>query len=67
MKIKKILAITGIRSEYDILYPVIDTLKNSGNFNVKVVVSGAHLSDWHGSTVKKIEEDGLKIADNIEC
>ena len=62
----KILAITGIRSEYDILYPVIDALRNSENFNVKIVVSGAHLSDWHGNTIKKIEEDGFEIADKID-
>jgi len=64
---RKILAITGIRSEYDILYPVIDALRNSEDFNVKIVVSGAHLSDWHGNTVKRIEEDGFKIADKIDC
>ncbi len=67
MRNKKVLAITGIRSEYDILYPVIDALRNSGNFNVKIAVSGAHLSDWHGNTVKKIEEDGFEIADRIDC
>lgn len=66
MKTKKVLAITGIRSEYDILYPVIDALRNSENFNVKIVVSGAHLSDWHGNTIKKIEEDGFEIADKID-
>ena len=39
----KILASTGIRSEYDILYPVIsDLLKN--RHNVELVVSGVHLS-----------------------
>ena len=64
---KKILAITGIRSEYDILFPVIDTLRKDKRFNVKVVVSGAHLSDWHGFTLKKIEEDAFKIADKIDC
>jgi len=64
---RKILAITGIRSEYDILYPLINALRNSGKFNVKIVVSGAHLSDWHGNTVKKIEEDGFEIADKIDC
>lgn len=63
---KKILAITGIRSEYDILYPVIDTLRRDKNFEVKLVVSGAHLSDWHGGTLKKIEKDGFKIADKID-
>lgn len=63
---RKVLAITGIRSEYDILYPVIDALRKDRNFEVKVVVCGAHLSDWHGFTVKKIEEDGFQIADKID-
>ena len=67
MKTKTILAVTGIRSEYDILYPVIDALRNNGSFNVKLVVTGAHLSDWHGNTLKKIEEDGFEIADKIDC
>ena len=63
---KKILAITGIRSEYDIVYPVINTLRKDKNFEVKIVVCGAHLSDWHGFTLKKIEEDGFEIADKID-
>lgn len=63
---KKILAVTGIRSEYDILYPVLKELEKNGKFDVKVVVTGAHLSDWHGNTVKKIEQDGFKIADKID-
>lgn len=63
---KKVLAITGIRSEYDILYPAIDTLRKDNLFEVKIVVCGAHLSDWHGGTLKKIEEDGFEIADKID-
>ncbi|MHC9543648.1 MAG: UDP-N-acetylglucosamine 2-epimerase [Vulcanimicrobiota bacterium] len=63
---KKILAITGIRSEYDILFPVIDALRRDNNFQVKLVVCGAHLSDWHGYTLNKIEEDNFEIADKID-
>ncbi|NOT84746.1 MAG: UDP-N-acetylglucosamine 2-epimerase (hydrolyzing) [Methylococcaceae bacterium] len=63
---KKVLAITGIRSEYDILFPVIDKLRKSNMFEVEVVISSAHLSDFHGLTYKKIEEDGFKIADKID-
>ena len=33
---KKILAVTGIRSEYDILYPVLKELQNSKNFDLKI-------------------------------
>jgi len=65
LKKRKVLAITGIRSEYDILYPVIKCLRDAG-FEVKLVVSGAHLSPWHRETVRKIEEDGFEIADKID-
>ena len=63
---KKILAITGIRSEYDILYPVLKELQEDREFDLKIVVTGAHLSDWHGFTLDKIIKDGFKIADKID-
>lgn len=63
---RKILAVTGIRSEYDILYPVIDELRNRKNFNIGIVVCGAHLSDWHGFTLKRIEKNGFDIVDKID-
>ncbi len=63
---KKILAITGIRSEYDILYPVLKALHKHKNFDLKVVVTGSHLSDWHGYTLEKIQNDGFEIAEKID-
>ncbi len=65
-KIKKILAVTGIRSEYDILYPVIDALRKNDSFQVQLAVCGAHLSDWHGDTLKDIESDEFEIVDKID-
>jgi GDP/UDP-N,N'-diacetylbacillosamine 2-epimerase (hydrolysing) len=66
-RVKKVLALTGIRSEYDIIYPVLDALRRSEEFDLEVAVSGAHLSESHGMTVNKIEADGFKIADRIDC
>ena len=63
---KTILAVTGIRSEYDIIYPVLNELQKNENFDLKVVVTGAHLSDWHGFTVDRIKEDGFEIVDQID-
>ena len=57
-----ILAITGIRSDYDILYPVFKELENK-NHKLSLVVSGAHLSDHFSNTYKKIESDGFKIVE----
>lgn len=58
----KILAVSGIRSEYDILYPVLDELRKS-DFDISVFVSGAHLSNDHNYTYKQILADKFKIAD----
>ena len=61
----KIFASTGIRSEYDILFPVINLMR-SKNHEVKLIISGAHLSDWHSSTFNLIQKDGFEIADKID-
>lgn len=62
----KILAVTGIRSEYDILYPVIKKMQEDPKFEIVLAVSSAHLSEWHNFTLKKIEEDGFKIVDKLD-
>ena len=59
----KILAITGIRSDYDILYPVLKELDEKKH-EVLISVSGAHLSDHFSNTYKKIESDGFEIAEH---
>lgn len=63
---KKILALSGIRSEYDILYPILKAFERA-DFEVHVAIANAHLSDIHGNTYQKIESDGFKIADKIDC
>ncbi|TZE82180.1 UDP-N-acetylglucosamine 2-epimerase [Calorimonas adulescens] len=58
---KKILAVTGIRSEYFILQPVFEEFVSKKDVCLKVVVTGAHLSPVHGYTYKLIERDGYDI------
>ena len=60
----KILAITGIKSEYDILYPVLLELRKQ-KFKIKLVVSGAHLNRSQNYTYKKILLDKFKIVKKI--
>jgi GDP/UDP-N,N'-diacetylbacillosamine 2-epimerase (hydrolysing) len=60
-----ILAVTGIRSEYDILYPVLDELRSVGH-DLKIAVTGAHLSEQHGNTQDRILLDGFTIVDRID-
>ncbi len=62
---RKILSITGIRSEYDILSSVYRAIQDRAELELEVIVTGAHLSRMYGLTKKKVEEDGFKIADEI--
>lgn len=62
----KVLAVTGIRSEYDILYPVIKKMQEDSLFEVVLAVSSAHLSEWHNFTLKKIEQDGFTVVDKLD-
>lgn len=64
-KKRKILAVTGARSEYDILYPVLEKLNANDNFELQVLVTGAHLSERYGHTVDIIENDGFVIAEKV--
>tara|TARA_Y100000590_G_C15683150_1_gene1000569 strand:+ start:887 stop:2035 length:1149 start_codon:yes stop_codon:yes gene_type:complete len=60
----RILVLTGIRSEYDMLYPVLKELQKDNH--ISIVVSGAHLSDQHNKTIKYIKKDKFKIVDLID-
>ncbi|MBN8696427.1 MAG: UDP-N-acetylglucosamine 2-epimerase (hydrolyzing) [Bacteroidetes bacterium] len=63
---RKILAVTGARSEYDILYPVLEKLNSDPDFQLEILVTGAHLSERYGMTVKNIEKDGFVIAERVD-
>ncbi len=62
----KILALTSIRSEYDLLFSLYKLLHEDTNIEFKLLVSGAHLSDDFGYTKQYIEKDGFNILLEIE-
>lgn len=63
---RKILILTGSRSEYDILSSTMLAIKRHPLLKLQVVVTGAHLSEKFGYTYKEIENDGFKIDQKIE-
>jgi GDP/UDP-N,N'-diacetylbacillosamine 2-epimerase (hydrolysing) len=63
---RKIAVVTGIRSEYNLLYPIMKAIEAHPNLELNLIVTGAHLADSYGGTVKEIEEDGFTIAERIE-
>ena len=63
---KKISIITAARSEYGLLKWVIDGVYRDDELQLQLVVTGAHLSEEHGYTVRFIEEDGYPIAARVD-
>lgn len=63
---KKILGITNIRADYDLLYGVYKNLDRDPDTDLRLLVGGAHLSPTYGTSVENIEEDGFTILAKIE-
>ena len=56
---------TATRAEFGLLRPVIAALEASSTLEPVVIVSGAHLSERHGMTVRDIETEGMTIATRV--
>lgn len=63
---KKICIVTATRAEYGLLKPVIERIYESETTELKLLVTGMHLSPEFGLTYKEIEEDGYPIDQKIE-
>ena len=66
MKKKKICILTATRAEFGLLKPIIEKLKNINEFDVRIVVTGMHLSPEFGLTYQEIEANGMEIDRKIE-
>lgn len=63
---KKILAITGIRSDYDLMSGLYRRLHEDAGVDLRLLVGGAHMSTTYGHTVDQIRQDGFTILHSIE-
>ncbi len=63
---KKVLAFTSIRSDYDLLSELYHLLNQDPDIEFKLLVSGAHLSKTYGYSVEQIRADGFDILTCIE-
>ena len=62
----KILALTAIRSDYDLMSGVYKYLKEDKSLELKLLVTGAHLAKASGYSVSEIEKDNFDILLKIE-
>lgn len=63
---RKICVVTGSRSEYGLLQPLMQKLKSDHEIELQLVVIGMHLSPEFGITYKQVENDGFFINEKIE-
>jgi len=61
MRKLKVYIITTGRSDYGLLYPLITELSNNNNFNIHVIVTGSHLSQFHGYSVNQVKKDFINV------
>lgn len=57
----KILALTTTRADYGILRPLLQALSQDGSMDLRLAVTGTHLSGAFGRTIREIEADAFVI------
>jgi GDP/UDP-N,N'-diacetylbacillosamine 2-epimerase (hydrolysing) len=57
---------TGTRAEYGLLKPLIDRVRQDGNLEFELYVTGMHLSHEFGHTLDEILKDGVQVSEQIE-
>ncbi|ASJ74924.1 UDP-N-acetylglucosamine 2-epimerase [Granulosicoccus antarcticus] len=63
---RKIFFITGARSDYDLMSPILRTLADTPDIEASLVVCAAHLSPFHGNNIEIVKQDGFHIAGTVE-
>ncbi len=61
----KVAVLTGTRAEWGLLKRLTKEIHQNPRFALRLLVTGAHLSEKTGSTVAEIEADGVPIAGRI--
>ena len=61
----KIGVVTATRAEYGLLKPLIKKIDEDPETELNLIVTGTHLMEEFGNTIKYIEEDGIPIIKKI--
>ena len=63
---KNIFIISTGRSDYGLLKPLIISLNKSKKISSRLIITGTHLSHFHGMTIKEVLKDKLNIYKKIK-
>ena len=64
--IRKICVVTGSRAEYGLLTPTLKAINHHPSLDLQLVVTGTHLSNFHGYTLSEIQADGFTVDAEVE-
>lgn len=59
--------VTGARSDFGIYLPLLQAIRSSNRFSLRLYATGMHLSRTHGMTVRQIEDSGFSVDARIPC
>ena len=63
---RTVAVVTGSRSDYGCLLPILRRIQETPGLKLQLLVTGMHLSEKFGLTVREIEADGFDIEDRID-
>ena len=63
---RTISVVTGARSDYGILRPVLRAIEDDHDLGLRLIACGGHLSHDFGHSVDDIEADGFAVSERIE-
>lgn len=62
---RRIAVVTGTRAEYGLLKNTLKKIIDNKDLELQLIVTGSHLSEEFGYTVKEIEKDGFHIEEKL--
>lgn len=62
---RRIAVVTGTRADYGLLRGLLRAIEDDPQLDLRLIVTGTHLSDAFGRTVSEIERDGFAIAASV--
>lgn len=63
---RRVAIFTSTRADYGLLYWLMKDIQGDDQLEMKLLVTGAHLSPEFGSTYRAIEQDGFDIDEKVE-
>lgn len=63
---RRICVFTGSRADYGPTLPVIRALHDDPDIDLRLLVTGGHLVEEQGLTVRHVEADGFEVAETVE-